>query len=135
MEKARGRSSSTAATPHRVSRPGRPSRLKGEMPEKGATMKVFLAGGTGAIGRPLVTQLVRRGHAVVATTRTPGKADALRSAGAEPLVLDVLDRDAVMAAVMRAEPDAVIHEATALGTMNDFRHIEREFAQTNRLRT
>jgi nucleoside-diphosphate-sugar epimerase len=98
-------------------------------------MKVFLAGGTGAIGRSLVPQLVRRGHEVVATTRTPAKADALRAAGAEPVVLDVLDRDAVMTAVMRAEPDAVIHQATALGAMDDFRHFEREFAQTNRLRT
>jgi nucleoside-diphosphate-sugar epimerase len=103
--------------------------------EKGATMKVFVAGATGAIGRPLVDQFVRRGHEVVASTRTPAKADTLRAAGAEPVVLDVLDRDAVMAAVMRAEPDAVIHQATALGAMNDFRHIEREFAQTNRLRT
>src|SRR5689334_8409175 len=119
MEKARGRSSSTAATPTGCHARGGHLVSGGEMTEKGATMKVFLAGGTGAIGRPLVAQLVRRGHEVVATTRTPAKAGALRSAGAEPLVLDVLDRDAVMTAVMTAEPDAVIHQATALGTMND----------------
>ncbi|HEY2637142.1 MAG TPA: NAD(P)-dependent oxidoreductase, partial [Solirubrobacteraceae bacterium] len=97
-------------------------------------MKIFLAGATGAIGRHLVPDLVGRGHDVVGTTRTQAKAGALRAAGAEPVVLDILDRDTVMLAVMRAEPDVVMHQATALTGMDDLRHWERTFALTNRLR-
>ncbi|HEV8572929.1 MAG TPA: NAD-dependent epimerase/dehydratase family protein [Actinomycetota bacterium] len=49
-------------------------------------MKVFVAGATGALGRRLVPVLIERGHEVVGTTRTPGKADALRAADARPVV-------------------------------------------------
>jgi 2-alkyl-3-oxoalkanoate reductase len=98
------------------------------------TTHIFLAGATGAVGRALIPKLVERGHTVTGTTRTPAKADALRALGATPVVLDGLDRDAVVAAVAAAEPDAIVHEMTALGGMSDVRHIEREFAETNRLR-
>jgi nucleoside-diphosphate-sugar epimerase len=77
-------------------------------------MKIFVAGATGALGRRLVPLLVANGHTVVGTTRTPGKAEALRAAGATPVVLDALDRDAVIDAVGRAEPEVVVHELTAL---------------------
>jgi 2-alkyl-3-oxoalkanoate reductase len=99
-------------------------------------MRVFIAGAGGAIGGRLVPLLVARGHEVTGTTRAAAKAGALRAAGAEPVTLDVLDRDAVMRAVMRAEPDAVVHQATALaGLGENLRAFDRVFAQTNRLRT
>jgi nucleoside-diphosphate-sugar epimerase len=98
-------------------------------------MKVFVAGGTGAIGARLVPLLVTGGHDVAAMTRSPRKADALRAAGAEPVVADGLDRAAVMQAVMRAKPEVVIHQMTDLTGVNSFRRFDDEFALTNRLRT
>ena len=98
-------------------------------------MKIFLAGATGAMGRSLVPQLTAAGHTVVGTTRTPAKADLLRRLGAEPVVVDGLDRDGVVAAVEAARPDAIVHQMTALAGMSDLRHFERAFATTNRLRT
>jgi nucleoside-diphosphate-sugar epimerase len=98
-------------------------------------MKVFVAGATGAIGRRLVPQLVSAGHQVVATTRTPDKAEALRALGAEPVVLDGLDAAAVGAAVAEARPDAIVHQMTALAGMSNLRNFDKVFATTNRLRT
>lgn len=98
-------------------------------------MKIFLAGATGAVGKRLVPLLVRRGHQVVATTRTANKIEALRAAGAEPVVLDSLDRTAVIAAVTAARPDVVVHQLTALTGRFDLKHFDRYFAETNRLRT
>ena len=98
-------------------------------------MKIFLAGATGAVGKRLVPRLVAGGHEVVASTRTPNKREALRAAGAEPVVLDILDRDAVMNAVVAARPDAVIHQVTALAGVRSFKNFDREFALTNALRT
>lgn len=98
-------------------------------------MRVFVAGATGAIGARLVRQLVERGHEVIGTSRSQGKAARLRALGAEPVVLDVLDRDAVREAVLAARPDAIVHQATALAGMSDFRNFDRSFAPTNRLRT
>jgi 2-alkyl-3-oxoalkanoate reductase len=97
-------------------------------------MKIFVAGATGALGRRLVPLLAANGHTVVGTTRTPGKADALRAAGATPVVLDALDRDAVTDALTRAEPEVVVHELTALAGFTDFRKFDEGFAATNRLR-
>lgn len=98
-------------------------------------MRVFLVGAGGAIGQPLVSQLVEQGHDVVATTRSADKAARMRSLGAEAVLLDVLDRDATIAATDAAKPDAVIHQATALSGSFDIKHFDRFFAQTNRLRT
>jgi nucleoside-diphosphate-sugar epimerase len=98
-------------------------------------MRIFVAGATGAIGRRLVPLLVSNGHTVIGTTRTPSKTDALRAAGANPVVLDALDRDAVREAVIRAEPDVVVHQLTALAGFTDFRKFDEGFAVTNRLRT
>jgi nucleoside-diphosphate-sugar epimerase len=97
-------------------------------------MKIFVAGATGALGRNLVTQLVAGGHEVVGMTRTPAKQDLVRSLGARPAVADALDPDAVARAVAEAEPEVIVHELTALGSI-DLRHLERSFAETNRLRT
>jgi nucleoside-diphosphate-sugar epimerase len=98
-------------------------------------MRVFIAGASGAIGTRLVPQLVERGHEVVGTYRTPGKDEILRALGAEPVALDLLDREAVLAAVRAAAPDAVVHEATALANQTFSRNFDRTFAATNRLRT
>ena len=98
-------------------------------------MRVFLTGATGAIGTRLVPRLVERGHEVIGTSRSPQKADALRAQGAEPVALDVLDREAVREAVLATEPDAIVHEATALSGLSDLKHFDRSFAETNRLRT
>jgi nucleoside-diphosphate-sugar epimerase len=98
-------------------------------------MRIFLAGATGAIGRPLVPALVAAGHDVVGTTRTAAKTGALRAAGAEPVVLDPLDRDAVVTAVAAAKPDVVIHELSALRGLTGFRRFDQDLAATNRLRT
>jgi nucleoside-diphosphate-sugar epimerase len=99
------------------------------------TMHIFLAGATGAVGRAMIPRLLERGHTVTGTTRSAAKADGLRAMGVTPVVVDGLDRDAVVAAVAAARPDAIVHQMTALSSMNDIRHIDREFALTNRLRT
>jgi len=98
-------------------------------------MRVFVAGAAGAIGRQLLPQLVAQGHQVTAATRNPAKAARLRELGAEPAVVDGLDAVAVGEAVARAEPDAVVHQMTALAGDTDMRHFDRMFAVTNRLRT
>ena len=98
-------------------------------------MKIFLAGATGAVGQALVPLLTSRGHTVTGTTRSPAKVEALRALGAEPVVVDGLDRDGVRAAVAAARPDAIVHQMTALGGDLDLRRFERSFATTNRLRT
>jgi nucleoside-diphosphate-sugar epimerase len=99
-------------------------------------MKVFVAGGAGAIGKQLVPTLVANGHDVVASTTSEAKLAALGELGAEAVVLDVLDRNGVMAAVMRSDPEVVIHQATALSSMSDnFRNLDKAFALTNRIRT
>jgi nucleoside-diphosphate-sugar epimerase len=98
-------------------------------------MRVFVTGATGALGRYLVPGLVAAGHEATATTRTPGKAGLLREAGAEPVVLAGLDREAVIAAVRAAAPEVIVHEMTALAGMRSFRNPDKLFAATNELRT
>jgi 2-alkyl-3-oxoalkanoate reductase len=98
-------------------------------------MRVFVTGATGALGRHLVPGLVAAGHEVTATTRTPGKVAQLRAAGAEPVVLDGLDRVAVIAAVAAVRPDVIVHQMTALAQMRSLRNPDKEFAVTNELRT
>ena len=98
-------------------------------------MRVFVAGASGAIGRRLLPQLVAAGHKVTATTRSPGKADQLRALGATPEVVDGLDASAVSEAVARSEPEAIVHQMTALSGKPDMRRFDRWFASTNELRT
>jgi nucleoside-diphosphate-sugar epimerase len=98
-------------------------------------MRVLVAGGTGAIGIPLVRQLVARGHHVIATTRRPERAERLRGLGATVTTMDGLDAASVGEAVARAEPDAIIHQMTALSRTPDMRHFDRWFSATNALRT
>ena len=77
-------------------------------------MRVFIAGASGAIGRPLVRQLVAAGHEVTGMTRREERAGEIRAAGAEAVVCDVYDADALREAVVAARPEAVVHALTAL---------------------
>ena len=99
-------------------------------------MRVFVAGGTGALGRPLVPLLVERGHEVAGLTRSAERAEWLKRTGAIAAIGDALDRNAVMNAVFRAEPEVVVHELTAFSKLGtNLRRFERDVAETNRLRT
>jgi nucleoside-diphosphate-sugar epimerase len=95
-------------------------------------MRIFVAGGSGTIGVPLVKALVRAGHQVTATTRSSDKQLMLRAFGASPVVVDALDADALAAAVRTAAPTHVIHQLTALPRAGIKRASELE--PTNRLR-
>lgn len=97
-------------------------------------MRVFVAGGTGAVGRRLIPQLTGRGHEVTATTTRPDQVAALESLGATGAVVDGLDAAAVGETVATAAPDAVVHQMTGLSGGIDLRHFDRSFALTNRLR-
>ena len=97
--------------------------------------RVFVAGATGAIGRRLVPALVARGYDVVAMTRSPGKAQTLRDAGATPVIADALEAEAVRRVVSDSRPDVIIHELTGLGGVRSYRNFDAAFAATNRLRT
>jgi nucleoside-diphosphate-sugar epimerase len=98
-------------------------------------MRVFVVGASGAIGSRLVPQLLERGHEVVGTAASAENVDRIRTQGADAIVLDLLDPAAVRRAVRRAEPEAIVHEATALSGVKFSRNLDRSFAGTNRLRT
>lgn len=98
-------------------------------------MRVLVAGATGAIGRHLVPKLVANGHEVVGITRSEAKADEVRALGARPAVADALDPEQVAAAVAASEPEAIVHQLTALSGDLDLRNLDRTFTATNRLRT
>ena len=102
-------------------------------------MRVFVAGGTGVIGRRLVPQLVARGHQVTATTTSAGKLGLLEQLGAEGVVMDGLDAASVGEAVAAARPDAIVNQMTALSVAHagkpNPRKADRFFATTNRLRS
>ncbi|MDQ2833031.1 MAG: GDP-mannose 4,6-dehydratase, partial [Acidobacteriota bacterium] len=98
-------------------------------------MKIFLTGGTGAIGQRLLPLLIKEGHEVFASTRSSAKVQGLQHLGAHPLVVDVLDETSIRRAVVSVRPDAVIHELTALSHVKSFRHLDVSLAETNLLRT
>ncbi len=102
-------------------------------------MRVFVAGGTGVIGRRLVPQLVARGHQVTATTTSAAKLGLLAQLGADGVVMDGLDAASVGEAVGRARPESIVHEMTALSVAHagrpDIKHFDRWAATTLRLRT
>ncbi|WP_328766549.1 NAD-dependent epimerase/dehydratase family protein [Streptomyces sp. NBC_00286] len=97
-------------------------------------MRVFVAGGSGALGRRLVPQLVARGHQVTATTTSAAKLRLLEELGAQGVVMDGLDAVSVGEAVAQARPDVIVHQMTGLSGKLDMRHPDRSFAPTNRLR-
>ena len=98
-------------------------------------MRVFVAGATGVIGQYLVPGLIAAGHEVTASTRSPLKANQLKGQGAAPVIVDGLDREAVLKAVTAAQPDVIVHQMTALTHMKSFRNLDKQFAVTNELRS
>jgi 2-alkyl-3-oxoalkanoate reductase len=98
-------------------------------------MRVLVVGASGAIGTRLVPQLINRGHKVIGTFRSPGRDETLRQLGADPIALDLLDPRALREAVLEIEPEAIIHQATALADARFGRNLDHSFARTNRLRT
>jgi len=98
-------------------------------------MRVFVAGGTGVIGRRLIPKFVARGHHVTATTTSRDKLASLEQLGTAAVVMDGLDAVSVGEAVATARPDAIVHEMTALAERPDMKHMDRWFATTTRLRT
>jgi nucleoside-diphosphate-sugar epimerase/DNA-directed RNA polymerase specialized sigma24 family protein len=103
------------------------------------TVRVFVAGGTGVIGRRLVPQLVTRGHQVTATTTSAAKLGLLEQLGADGVVMDGLDAISVGQAVAAAGPDAIVNQMTGLSEAHagrpNLRKPGRFFAATNRLRS
>src|SRR5439155_13348251 len=97
-------------------------------------MKIFVAGGTGAIGRPLIAKLLAKGHALVALTRSPEKAQALVQQGIEPAIAGVFDGDAVKAVVSRAQPGIVVEQLTALPKTYTPESMNAGAALNNRIR-
>jgi nucleoside-diphosphate-sugar epimerase len=98
-------------------------------------MRVFVAGATGVIGQFLVPGLISAGHEVTASTRSALKANQLKGQGATPVVVDGLDREAVLKAVTAAQPEVIVHQMTSLTSMKSFRNFDKEFAVTNELRS
>ena len=98
-------------------------------------MRVFVAGASGAIGTRLVAQLIDAGHDVIGTHHSPSSAQRLRALGAKPVKLDLLDARAVRKAVLENEPEAIVHEATALANVKFGRNMDKVAAKTNELRT
>jgi nucleoside-diphosphate-sugar epimerase len=97
-------------------------------------VRVFVAGASGAIGRPLIPRLVGAGHEVTGMSRSEAKAEDVRRAGANAAVLDVFDSDALHAAVEEARAEVIVHELTALPDRLDFKQ-QDVYAATNRVRT
>lgn len=102
-------------------------------------MRVFVAGGTGVLGRRLVPRLVARGHHVTATATSAAKLGLLAELGAAGVVMDGLDAVSVGEAVAMARPEVIVHQMTAISVAHagkpDMKHMDRWFATTNRLRT
>jgi len=98
-------------------------------------MRVFVAGATGVIGQYLVPGLITAGHEVTASTRSALKAHQLKEQGATPVIVDGLDREAVLKAVTAAQPEVIVHQMTALTSLKSFRNFDKEFAVTNELRS
>ena len=98
-------------------------------------MRVFVAGATGVVGQYLIPGLVAAGHEVTGTTRSPAKAGQLKGAGATPVIVDGLDRRAVLDAVQAAQPEVIVHQMTSLASMRSFRNFDKEFAVTTQLRS
>jgi 2-alkyl-3-oxoalkanoate reductase len=98
-------------------------------------MRVFVAGASGALGSRLVPQLIDAGHDVIGTHNSAASAELLRTLGAKPVLVDLLDTRAVRKAVLENEPEAIVHQATALANAKWGRSLDKMLAKTNELRT
>lgn len=97
-------------------------------------MHIFLAGASGVIGLRLTPLLVRRGHEVTGTTRTPAKVADIEACGAKAVVVDVFDRAALTTAVVAARPEVVIHQLTDLPDVVDPQKLPAALDANARLR-
>jgi 2-alkyl-3-oxoalkanoate reductase len=98
-------------------------------------MKILVAGATGAVGKRLVPLLAAGGHHIIATTRTANKLSELRAAGVQAVLMDGLNREEVIKAVVSSRPDVIVHQMTALPPMLNLKKFDDDLALTNRLRT
>jgi 2-alkyl-3-oxoalkanoate reductase len=98
-------------------------------------VRVFVAGASGALGSRLIPQLLEAGHEVIGSHASPSSRARVEALGAKPAMVDLLDPLAVHDAVLESEPDAIVHQATALGNVKWGRSLDKTFARTNRLRT
>jgi nucleoside-diphosphate-sugar epimerase len=98
-------------------------------------MRVFVTGASGAIGTRLVPQLIEAGHEVTGTHTSSASAERLRTLGGKPVMVDLVDARAVRKAVLESEPEAIVHEATALANVKWGRDVDKTMAKTNELRT
>lgn len=99
-------------------------------------MRIFIAGGTGAVGIRMVPLLVAAGHEVYGSTRHDAGCEALAGMGATGIVMDPLNAQSVQDAVAKAAPEVVVHQLTALGSLSgNLKKWDQDFAMTNRLRT
>jgi 2-alkyl-3-oxoalkanoate reductase len=106
-----------------------------ELDPKGNLMRVFVAGASGALGSRLVPQLIDAGHEVTGTHHSPANGELLRTLGAKPVALDLGDAGAVRKAVIENEPEAIVHQATALANVKFGRNMDKVTAETSELRT
>jgi len=97
-------------------------------------MRIFIAGATGVLGRSLVPKLLACGHSVAGTSSKAEGLQQLERMGVEPVLMDGLNRDSVLAAVKAAHADVVVNQMTALANLRDYKNFDREFDLTNRLR-
>jgi nucleoside-diphosphate-sugar epimerase len=97
-------------------------------------MRVFLAGGSGVIGRPLVPELLAAGHEVTAMTRSEQSAERIRGGGAEAVVVDVFDREGVERAMLAAKPEVAISHLTKLPANLNPRNMKNAYAENNKVR-
>jgi nucleoside-diphosphate-sugar epimerase len=97
-------------------------------------VRVFVAGGTGALGRSLIAALRAAGHEPTVMTRRPDRATALRDAGVDAVVADAFDAEAVRSAVLAARPEVVVHQLTAIPDRLEPRRYTELLEPTNRLR-
>ena len=97
-------------------------------------MRVFVAGATGVIGRPLVRQLREAGHEVSGTARSRQGTETIRRLGAEPVIVDALDTEALRRTVIESRPDVVINQLTKLPEKLEYKRPEETFGPTTELR-
>ncbi|MEI7058146.1 NAD(P)-dependent oxidoreductase [Nocardioides sp. CCNWLW239] len=99
-------------------------------------MRIFIAGGTGAVGIRMVPLLVAAGHEVYGSTRHDAGCETLAGLGATGVVMDPLNPQSVTDAVTKASPEVIVHQLTALGSLSgNLKKWDQDFAMTNRLRT
>jgi nucleoside-diphosphate-sugar epimerase len=98
-------------------------------------MRVFVAGGTGALGKRLLPLLIAEGHEVIALVRSAARSGMVETFGARAVIADALNQDELTRSVENARPDVIIHQLTAIPAALDFRKLDEAFATTNRLRT